>query len=137
MTDFAQTAYLSKKIGDYVFDGVAWTPPAQTFLSLHIGNPTRSGARTFEISTSGTGYARQLLTGNLSVTDPVSGLQALTTTMNYSPALVDLGTISYIGIDDAVTGGNMLMFAAVSTAQVANAGYQFQLIAGQLTILWQ
>jgi hypothetical protein len=137
MTDFSMTSYLSKKLGDHVLDGMIYTPPAQSFLSLHTGNPTRGGVRTFEISTSGTGYARQILTGNLSSTDAVTGLQSLIAVMNYSPALIDIGTITYVGIDDAATSGNMLLFAAISTAQVANAGYQFQLVPGQLSVLWQ
>ena len=78
-----------------------------------------------------------MLTGNLSATDAITGLQTLISVMNFSPALIDVGTITHVGIDDAVTAGNMLLFAAVSTAQVADAGYQFQLVAGQLSILWQ
>lgn len=78
-----------------------------------------------------------MLTGNLSATDAITGLQSLISVMNYLPVTIDVGTITYVGIDDAVTGGNMLLFAPVSTAQVADAGYQFQLVAGQLSILWQ
>lgn len=137
MTEFAMTSYLRKKVGDYITSGTVYTPPATIYLSQHTGDPTATGSRAFEISTSSTGYVRQILSGNLSVVDAVTGLQSLVNVINFSPALIDLGTVSYLGIDDALSGGNMLMFAALSTAQVCNAGSQFQLVAGQLTIQWQ
>lgn len=104
------------------------TRPTAWYLALFTSNPTDAGSGS-EVSTSGTAYAREAIA--FSVTDDTARNSA---TVTFDPATGEWGTISYIGIYDAATGGNLLFHGAVTTAKQISIGDTFQVTQNNLSI---
>ena len=89
---------------------------AGRYLSLHTGLPPSS-----EISTSGSGYARQPVTfAQASGPDPT--VYKNTVAVQTNPALTDWGFINYFGVWTALTGGSLLAYAALDTGKQVAIG---------------
>jgi len=120
--------YLETEILDHVFAGNAYTAPSTLYLSLHTANPDEDGSGT-EVSTSGTAYARQTVTftvsGNTATTDAV---------VEFPTATASFGTVSHVAVWDASTAGNMLGYAALTTAKAIDTGDVLRVPAGDLDI---
>ena len=120
--------HLETEILDHVFGGNAYTAPATLYLALFTSNPDEDASGT-EVSTSGTAYARQ------TVTFTVSGNTATTdAAVEYSTATANFGTVSYVGVMDASTGGNLLAYAALTSSKTIETGDVFRVPAGDLDI---
>lgn len=128
------TSYLQQKLLDALLGITPYSIPATLYLSLHTASPTDTGSHANEVSTSGTGYARLSLATKMGATDATTGVSLNTATLTIGPATADWGVISYIGIEDAASGGNMLMWGAPSTAKSVPSGDVFQLVPSQLSI---
>lgn len=120
--------YLETEILDHVFGGNAYTAPSTLYLALFTSNPAEDGSGT-EVSTSGTAYARQ------TVTFTVSGNTATTdAAVEFATATASFGTVSHIGVYDASTAGNLLGYAALTTAKAIDTGDVLRVPAGDLDI---
>jgi hypothetical protein len=120
--------YLETELLDHVFTNNAYTSPSAVYVSLHTANPDEDASGA-EVSTSGTGYARQA--GAFSV----SGNTATTTAaVEYPTATASYGTVTHVGIWDASTGGNMLAYAALTTSKAISSGDVFRIPTGDLDI---
>lgn len=120
--------YLETEILDHVFGGNAYTAPSTLYLALFTSNPDEGGTGT-EVSTSGTAYARQ------TVTFTVSGNTATTdAAVEFPTATASFGTVSHIGVYDASTAGNLLGYAALTTAKAIDTGDVLRVPAGDLDI---
>jgi len=120
--------HLETEILDHVFGGNAYTAPATLYLALFTSNPDEDASGT-EVSTSGTAYARQ------TVAFTVSGNTATTSAaVEYSTATANFGTVSYVGVMDASTGGNLLAYAALTSSKTIETGDVFRVPAGDLDI---
>lgn len=126
------TRYLRKKVVDFLLGLGAYSPPAQLYLSLHSADPGEVGSHSSEIT--GGGYARQSLLGKMSVADPVSGISTNTVVINFGPASSNWGTVSYVAIEDALTGGNMLIPGSPTAPKAVNTGQPFQIAPGNLKL---
>lgn len=142
--------YLEDKILKHIFKnngGAEYTPPAANsgnndsdgiFVSLHTGSPADDNSGSNEVSASGTSYARSNASDALtfsitqsSGTTTATNVQAIPfpqATGNYS------GTVTHIGIYDALTGGNLLFHGALTVSKTITTGDTFQINAGALTI---
>ena len=99
------------------------------FVSLHTGSPGEANDGANE--QSGNGYARQSATfGNVS-----SGSVSNNNTISFPAASGDYSAnITNIGVYDAVSSGNLLFHAALSSPKDVNDGDVFQINSGSLTI---
>ncbi len=104
--------------------------PTTVYASLHTASPGQSGSLTNEVSTA-SGYARIAITSKMNATDAVSGIAASNATIVFGPASADWGTVTYVAISDALTGGNMLMYGALTIVQTTPIGQTLQFVAGQ------
>ena len=112
----------------WVFTNSSATRPTAWYLALFTTDPTDADTGT-EVSTSGTAYARE------SVTFTVSGDTASNTAaVEFATATASYGTVSHVGVYDAVTGGNLIAHAALSTAKTIDTGDVLRLPAGDLDI---
>ena len=122
-SDNAETLVLN-----WVFTSSSATRPTAWYLALFTTDPTDADTGT-EVSTSGTAYARE------SVTFTVSGDTASNTAaVEFATATASYGTVSHVGVYDAVTGGNLIAHAALSTAKTIDTGDVLRLPAGELDI---
>lgn len=107
--------------------GSALTQPNATYVGLYTATPDPSGGGT---EVSGNGYARQK--GNFSA--PASGVIASTGDITFPQATGAWGTITHFGVFDAVTGGNLLYYAALTSARSVLTGDTVKFPSGQLTV---
>jgi hypothetical protein len=120
------TNYLENKILGHVFGGVAYTAPTK-YVGLFTAAPGEAGGGTEVV---GNGYARQ--TSTYSVTGNVASNSA---TIEFPTATgAGWGTLTYLAIFDAVSGGNMLAYAQLTFPREILAGDVFRIPTGNLTI---
>jgi hypothetical protein len=119
--------YYENKIIDHMLRAQAFTPPSTIYLALYTVAPTDAGGGT---EVSGGGYARQSFT----LTAASGGASSNSADITFPTATADWGTIVAVGIFDASTGGNLLMWANLTTSKTVNSGDTFKINAGDLDI---
>lgn len=119
--------------------GVAITPPARVYVSLHTADPGSTGAS--EVSTAAwPSYARQDPAGGGAIAggfDPAAGKATSNTAAMLFPehdggALI---TVSHVAIWDAATGGNCLMTGALTTPRDISPTDELSIRVGDLDCL--
>lgn len=131
------TSFLQKSLLDAFLGITPYVMPTALYMSLHTADPGEAGSHLNEVSTSGTGYARQSLVTKMGSTDAVTGISLNTLTLVAGPATADWGTVSYVGIEDASSAGNQCLNGAPTTAKTVTTGQSFQLVPSQLSIQFQ
>jgi hypothetical protein len=125
MAEFSN--YLEDKILDHVLKNVSYTSPTTVYVGLFTSDPTDAGTGT---EVSGGSYARQVL----SVTTASGGIVTSSGDVTFPQATATWGTISHIGILDALTSGNLLMHTALTTSKVIETGDILKVSSGNLTV---
>lgn len=123
------TNYLEDAVLDHVFGGNAYSAPSTLYVGLFTAAPSDTGGGT---EVSGGGYARQTATFTVSGTSPTEATNSAA--IDYPTATADLGTITHVGVFDALTSGNLLAYASVSTSKTINTGDVLRIPAGDLDI---
>lgn len=106
--------YGENLVQNFRLNNVAATRPTTWFVALHTAWPTDTGS-VAEVSTAGTGYARQAVVFGASA----SGVVANSALVLFGPAVSAWGTITHVSIWDAVTAGNCLDQGALATTMRA------------------
>jgi hypothetical protein len=104
------------------------TRPTTWYVGLFTSDPTDTGVAGTEVS--GSGYARTAATFS------VTGNTASNTAGIEFPAASGgaWGTVGWIGIMDASSGGNMIIHAALTTAKAIADGDVFRIPTGDLDV---
>jgi len=103
------------------------TRPTTWYVGLFTSDPTDTGAAGTEVS--GGSYARVAVTFNVTG-DTASN----TASVEFPTATANWGTVSHIGIHDALSGGNMLVHGALTTSKAIDSGDVFRIPTGDLDI---
>lgn len=130
MTDM--TDYLEKKLVDHSLGITSYTKPTADYLSLHTASPGDTGAQTDEVTEGG--YARQEITSVMTAAGATSGQSDNDTAITFGPASESWGTITYVGIEDASTTGNMLLYGNLETSKAIGTDDSLQFAIGQLAV---
>ncbi len=125
MAEFSN--YLENKILDHVLKNISYTSPTTAYVGLFTSDPTDAGTGT---EVSGGSYARQVL----SVTTASGGIVTSSGDVTFPQATGSWGTISHIGILDALTSGNLLMHTALTTSKAIETGDILKVSSGNLTV---
>jgi len=132
----AASNYLENKLLDHVLKVATFTVPTTLYLGLFNNTSTataanlEAGVLTDETSTSGTAYARKTVAFGAAS----GGTAATNATVTFDTATVSWGTITHIAVMDAITGGNVLFYGAVTVSKLIDVGDTFQVSTGNLTI---
>jgi hypothetical protein len=118
--------YLETKVLDHVFGGVPYSAPATLYLALYTSDPGDDNSGT---ECSGTSYARQTITFTV-VNDTASNNAAV----EFPVAGSSWGTITHVGILDALTSGNLLAHGALTASKAIASGDVFRVENGDLDI---
>lgn len=118
--------YLENKVLLHVFGGSAYSAPGTLYLALYTSDPGDDNSGT---ECSGTAYARQTITFTV-VTDTASNNAAV----EFPVAGSSWGTITHVGILDALTGGNLLAHGALTASKAIASGDVFRVENGDLDI---
>jgi hypothetical protein len=104
------------------------TRPTAWYVGLFTSDPTDTGSAGTEVS--GFSYART------AATFTVTGDTATNSSAVEFPAASggNWGTVGWIGIMDASSGGNMIIHSALDTAKAINDGDVFRIPTGDLDI---
>ena len=104
------------------------TRPTAWYLALFTSNPDEDGSGT-EVTTVGTAYARQ--TAAFTVSGNTASNSAA---IEFPTATASYGTVSHVGVYDASTGGNLIAYAALTTAKAIDTGDVLRVNLGELDI---
>lgn len=128
MTAFSN--FLENKILDHTLRGSAgaYTAPTTVYIALFTAAPTDANSGT---EVTGGSYARQTITFGSAAS---SGAISNTATVTFPTATANYGTVTHIGLYDALTTGNLLYHGAVTVSKTITTGDTFSIAVGNLTI---
>jgi hypothetical protein len=128
----ALSDYLENKLIDFLFRGQTFTAPTTVYVGLFTATPSDTGGGT---EVSGNAYARVGVASSLANwagTQSAASTTASTgtggTTSNNgtisfpTPTPSGWGTVTAIGLFDALSSGNLLVWGALTTSKTINAG---------------
>ena len=118
--------YLANEILDDVFSGNAYSVPSTFYLALYTATPNAGGGGT---ELSGNGYARQTVA--FTTTAQTS---SNTAAVEYPTATASWGTITSVGVFDALTSGNLLAFGNLTASKTIASGDVLRIPTGDLDI---
>lgn len=118
--------FLENKVLGHVFGATPYTAPATLYVGLFTSSPGETGSGT---EVSGGSYARQ------TIAFTVTGAQASNTAaVEFPTATASWGTITFAAIYDALSGGNLLAYGALTTSKTIDNGDVFRIPAGDFDI---
>ena len=122
--------YLKTKIIDCTLRGIAYTPPTTHYLALYTTDPTDLDVGTEVVGVTGAPYVRQPITfdaDTLGTTQNSSSIMSGDTSSTW-------GTITHIGIRDALIGGNLMYHAELTTPRTMVDSIQLEFVKGQIVL---
>ncbi len=121
------TNYLENKLLDHVLNNASFTSPTTVYVGLFTAAPTDTTSGT---EVSGGSYARQVL----SVSTASEGVVTSDADVNFPQATGNWGTIVALGIHDALSSGNLLMYTDLTTSKTIETGDILKVSSGSLTV---
>ena len=125
----AFTNYLEDKVMDHVFGAGTFTKPATLYMGLFTAAPGEAGGGT---EVSGGDYARQTVAFTISDDDPTQA--ANTSAVEFPTATASWGEVTHVGVFDALTTGNLLAYAELTSAKTIDDGDVFRVPSSNLVI---
>ena len=119
--------YLENALINVTLRATSYTAPTTVYLALYTTDPTDADTGT---ECSGTSYARQSITFGA----PSNGVSTNSAVIDFPQAGGAWGTITHIGIRDAVTTGNLLYHSALDTSKTIANGDIFKITATNLSV---
>lgn len=138
----ALSDYLENKLVDHVFRGQTYTAPATVYVALFTTACSDSAGGT---EVSGGAYARPGLAtslanwagtqsaGSTAASSGTSGTTSNNAAITFATPSAGWGTVTHIGLMDAVSGGNLLVCTALTVSKTINTGDAVSFPAGALT----
>jgi hypothetical protein len=117
--------YLENKVLDHILGTTSYTMPSAVYVALYTAAPNDAGGGT---EVSGGSYARQ--TAAFDVTASGASQNSANIDFINMPA----STVVAIGIHDALTSGNLLIWGTLSTNKSLDAGDTLRIATGDLDI---
>jgi len=114
---------------DWLMTNGSATRPTAWYVALYTAAPSDSGGGT---EVSGNGYAREAVTF-AAATSP-GGTTSNTGAVTFTASGGDWGSITHIGIHDAVSGGNLLWHGAMTASKTVNDGDTLEFSIGNIDL---
>lgn len=119
--------YLENALINAVLRNTSYTSPATVYLGLYTTDPTDADTGT---EVSGNAYVRQSITFGA----PSNGVTTNTAAIEFPQATGSWGTVAYVAIRDASTGGNLLFHTALDASKTIATGDVFRVAVGSLSV---
>jgi hypothetical protein len=119
------TNYLENKLIDHFLGTTSYTMPADVYVALFTVAPGEAAGGT---EVTGGSYARQIAT----FTAASSGATSNDSNIDFTG--MPAATTVAIGIFDALTTGNMLLYGTLTTNKTTDAGDTLRIATGDLDI---
>jgi len=130
------TSYARKALGDASIGKASFSTPVAVYVGLFTASPGDAGSLTNEVV--GGSYARVEITSKLGAFNLATGIATNTSTVDFANPTGDWGTLTYAGIIDALSAGNMLYYEALPSPRTILTGsrhVQFAVGALQIRII--
>jgi len=125
--------FLENELLDHVFGNSAYSAPSNLFIALFTVAPDDAGAGGTEVT--GGSYARKSSTNNTTNwPNAGAGLKSNGVVETFVTATASWGTVVAFGIYDAVTSGNLLGSANLTTSKSIGNGDTASFAIGLLDI---
>jgi hypothetical protein len=121
------TNYLENKLLDHVLRNESFTSPTTVYVGLFTAAPTDTASGT---EVSGNSYARQVL----SVSTASDGVVTSDSDITFPQATGNWGTIVALGVHDALSSGNLLMYTDLTTSKTIETGDILKVSTGSFTV---
>jgi len=125
MAEFSN--YLENALINATLRNTAYTSPSVVYIALYTSDPTDANTGT---QVSGGSYARQSATFGA----PSNGTSTNSAAIEFPQATASWGTVTHIGILDALTSGNLLYHTALDTSKTIDTGDIFKISIGSLSV---
>jgi hypothetical protein len=119
--------YLENALINVTLRATAYTAPTTVYLALYTTDPTDADTGT---ECTGTSYARQSVTFGA----PSNGVSTNSAAIEFPQAGGAWGTITHIGIRDALTVGNLLYHTPLDASKTIATGDVFRVASGSLSV---
>jgi hypothetical protein len=119
--------YLENALINGTLRATTFTAPANIYVGLFTSDPTDAGTGS---EVSGGSYARKEIT----FAAPSNGVTESNADVTFDTATASWGTISFVGLYDALSGGNLLYHTALDIPKVIDTNDIFKINAGGLTV---
>ena len=122
MSNFLENALVNATLRN-----TSYTSPTTVYVALYTTDPTDADTGT---EVSGNGYARQSVTFSA----PSNGATSNSGAVEFPQTTGSWGTVAYIGLRDASSGGNLLYHTALDASKTIATGDVFRIAAGSLSV---
>jgi hypothetical protein len=119
--------YLENALINVTLRATSYTTPTTVYLALYTTDPTDADTGT---ECSGTSYARQSITFGA----PSNGVSTNSAAIEFPQAGGAWGTITHIGIRDALTVGNLLYHTPLDASKTIATGDVFRIASSSLSV---
>ena len=114
--------------------GQSITAPANLYLALFLSNPSDTGSAGTEISYSS--YARQAITFSAPASSGAGLMMQNSAAISFPESSSNAGTVTYVGVFDSLSGGNMWLYGQLDTSLTVQAGVSPVFRAGSVKWIW-
>ena len=121
--------YLENALLNATLNATTYTAPATVYVSLWTSDPTDAGSGT---EVSGGSYARTAV--SFATASGTSGNVLNDADVTFPTATASWGTVGWIGINDAISSGNLLYHTALDTSKTIDSGDIFKISTGNLSV---
>ena len=119
--------YLENALINATLRNTSYTSPTTVYVSLFTSDPTDAGTGT---EVSGGSYARTAVTFGA----PSNGVSTNSADVTFPTATGSWGTVTHIGIHDALTTGNLLYHTPLDASKTIGSGDIFKITTGNLSV---
>ena len=119
--------YLENALINGTLRGTTYTAPTTVYIGLYTSDPTDADTGT---EVSGGSYARQSVTFGA----PSNGVSTNSAAIEFPQATGSWGTVGWIGIEDALSGGNLLYHTPLDASKTIESGDIFKIAIGSLSV---
>lgn len=119
--------YLENAIINATLRNTTYTSVATVYVSLWTTDPTDAGSGT---EVSGGSYARTAVTFGA----PSNGVTTNSADVTFPTATGTWGTVGWIGINDALSSGNLLYHTPLDVSKTVTSGDIFKISTGNLSV---
>jgi hypothetical protein len=135
--------YLENKLIDHILRNTAYTVPTTIYIGLYTAAPTDAGGGT---EVTGGSYARVQVGpsttawnatqgGTSGASSGTGGATANAADVVFATPSANWGVVTHFGVFDAVSAGNLLLWAPLTVSKTINNGDAApKFLAGALTI---
>ena len=119
--------YLENALINATLRNTTFTAVAQPYVALYTSDPTDADTGT---EVTGGSYARTAVTMGA----PSNGVSLNTADVTFPTATGSWGTVGWIGIRDASSGGNLLYHTPLDVSKTITSGDIFKIAPGNLSV---